>query len=179
MKKLIFALTLLFSILAVQGASAANLTWTANTPTATGTDTKSLNSSDPNSIDGSYLFNITQTLKGPITHSWEFNVATLSYVTIAISVLTQPFNQFSAKLVGNSKTFTDFIDPLKLTAGNYTLSIVMNNIKKPTGSTPKNPQEQISITSTALPVPAAIWLFGSAFLGLIGAARRKTVTPAI
>jgi len=28
----------------------------------------------------------------------------------------------------------------------------------------------------AVPVPAAVWLFGSGLLGLIGIARRKTVT---
>jgi len=33
--------------------------------------------------------------------------------------------------------------------------------------------EQITITTSAIPVPPAIWLFGSGLLGLIGIARRK------
>ena len=31
----------------------------------------------------------------------------------------------------------------------------------------------ITITPTAVPVPAAVWLFGSGLLGLVGVARRK------
>jgi hypothetical protein len=33
--------------------------------------------------------------------------------------------------------------------------------------------DNISYTSTVVPVPAAVWLFGSGLLGLVGIARRK------
>jgi hypothetical protein len=37
----------------------------------------------------------------------------------------------------------------------------------------------LSITEVAaVPVPAAVWLFGSALTGLIGVNRRKSVLPA-
>ncbi|MDT8283315.1 MAG: VPLPA-CTERM sorting domain-containing protein [Gammaproteobacteria bacterium] len=31
----------------------------------------------------------------------------------------------------------------------------------------------LSITPSAVPVPAAVWLFGSGLLGLVGVARRR------
>ena len=37
---------------------------------------------------------------------------------------------------------------------------------------------RLSLTPAAVPVPAAVWLFGSGMLGLLGAARRKPAIPA-
>jgi hypothetical protein len=36
---------------------------------------------------------------------------------------------------------------------------------------------RVSVTTQAVPVPAAVWLFGSGLLGLIGVARRHRQPP--
>jgi hypothetical protein len=60
-------------------------------------------------------------------------------------------------VVSNPPTLDDgwFRDPIPFQTGPYTLNL--------TG------------VSTAVPVPAAVWLFGSGLLGLVGMARRKKV----
>lgn len=57
-----------------------------------------------------------------------------------------------------------------LAAGQYSLWIGGNG----TGSTPAGTQKYIAnITASPVPVPAAVWLFGSAMAGLVGFNRRK------
>ncbi len=165
MKKLIFAFTLLFSILAAQGVSAANLTW-VSTPAVVGSDTKSLDGNpDPNVLVGDYNFN-KKPSGGNKTHTWVFNVTPSSSVSVYFSVLLGVIK--TATLDGNAIASGDVVS---LIGGNHTIVLVMKNIAK-------GAHEQLSIINS-IPVPAAIWLFGSAILGLIGATRRKTASSAI
>ena len=39
--------------------------------------------------------------------------------------------------------------------------------------TPYTEVYNIAVTPSAIPVPAAVWLFGSGLLGLVGVARRR------
>lgn len=61
-----------------------------------------------------------------------------------------------------------------LAAGNYSLWVGGNG----TGNTSVGQQYIVSITASPVPVPAAIWLFGSAVAGMIGFGRRKTTITA-
>lgn len=61
-----------------------------------------------------------------------------------------------------SGSLTDLNGVYENTAATYVLSA------NPTGSS-----YSISINATVVPVPAAVWLFGSGLLGLVGVARRK------
>ncbi|KJV07342.1 VPLPA-CTERM sorting domain-containing protein [Methylocucumis oryzae] len=167
MKKLIFALTLLFSILAVQDASAANLTW-VTTPNVSGSDIKVLDNTVDSILEASFTFKPQPGANTTVTHNWVFNASASSYVSFFVTVLAN----FTVKLDNQLIQYGDSF----LLSGQHTLTVVM---KKIGASVNGNAQEQLYLTSTVVPIPAAIWLFGSAFLGLIGAARRKTVTPAI
>lgn len=52
-----------------------------------------------------------------------------------------------------------------LSAGVHKLSLALNAIN--------GDHEHITIRASVVPVPAAIWLFGSALMGLVGVSRRK------
>lgn len=159
MKKIMFALVLFMSLLAVQEVSAANLTW-VTTPAAVGTDVVTLDvNPDPNILTADYNFNSTT---GSKTHTWVFNVTPASTVSTYFSILIGNVVAGSTFLDGNLITSGT---SLLLSSGNHTLIISMSGLKS--GS-----HEQITIEA-AVPVPAAIWLFGSALVGLVGVSRRK------
>lgn len=58
-----------------------------------------------------------------------------------------------------------------LTAGHYSLWIGGNG---PTGSTTGSQSYVSTITASPVPVPGAVWLFGTAMAGMVGIGRRKT-----
>lgn len=63
---------------------------------------------------------------------------------------------------------------LGLNAGKYSLWIGGNG----TGNTTDNQQYLANISVAAVPVPGAVWLFGSAVVGMIGIGRRKAAISA-
>lgn len=79
--------------------------------------------------------------------------------------------QASTTIAGGVATYTFS----GLEAGKYSLWIGGNG----TGSTAAGTQKYIAnITSAPVPVPGAVWLFGSAMAGLVGFGRRKTALSA-
>lgn len=80
---------------------------------------------------------------------WQIDIGTMTIIDQTSSILT---------LSGTGAISGNGFD---LTPTDWTLSAVA------TGSS-------YDITLTAVPVPAAVWLFGSGLIGLIGIARRKT-----
>jgi hypothetical protein len=81
---------------------------------------------------------------------------------------------FSASLFDNPNfsppTLFDFSGPkgtAKLNAGTYYLSIF-------SGFGHQGVPYNLSISPSAVPVPAAVWLFGSALMGLVGVTTRKS-----
>lgn len=77
-------------------------------------------------------------------------------------------------LIGTASNFSNWfdltVDKSYFVSGVNTLLFVVQNVKglsnNPTGL-------RVEIQSSAVPVPAAIWLFGSAFAGLVASSRRK------
>jgi len=73
-------------------------------------------------------------------------------------------------VVGNSVEITF----LNLAAGHYSLWIGGNG----TGSTTIGQQYSATLTTAPVPVPAAVWLFGTAFAGMLGLGKRKQALQA-
>lgn len=78
---------------------------------------------------------------------WNFDLASLSIVDQTAGLLSL---KGTGSLSGNNLDLTDAVFSFSTTSMN-----------------------SYSMTITAVPVPAAVWLFGSGLIGLIGAARRK------
>lgn len=159
-----FALVLFMSLLAVQEVSAANLAW-VSTPAVVPGDTASAINIDSNTLTGDYNFNGKYAKTNQVTHTWVFSVSPTNLVSTFFSVLFTSNSGSIASVtldgmgIGNTQTV------LLSSAVNHTLVIVMKNITHGT-------HEQLTIKA-AVPVPAAIWLFGSALVGLVGVSRRK------
>ncbi|MGJ0491434.1 hypothetical protein [Methylobacter sp.] len=66
------------------------------------------------------------------------------------------------------------IPPLFLATGNYILKVIADSVASGVFANAEGQQYSLDINAAAVPVPAAIWLFGSALMGLVGFSRRKT-----
>jgi hypothetical protein len=66
------------------------------------------------------------------------------------------------------------IPPLFLATGNYILKVIADSVAPGVFANAEGQQYSLDINAAAVPVPAAIWLFGSALMGLVGFSRRKT-----
>lgn len=165
MKKYIFPLIIGMFLLSMQTASAATLTLT-------------------NVLDGvvntasGLLVNGTAsgTADGPTSHhsysEWTLNLDADADVSIWLDNTANPPPAFLTTFATDS-TFANLIldfnglGPVSqfLLAGQYTIGIIA------VGG--EGIPYDLNV-STAVPVPAAIWLFGSSLMGLIGFARRKS-----
>lgn len=154
MKKFYIALLFAASSLALQTASAATLTLTNITPGST---------SSSGVIDGT-----GPSVEGAFSGVSVWEVALSNLGPSGLADL-----DFDIHISGVPTVFSSFfnVDPLtSLTAGSYFLTIV---------ALPNTISYDFTISATNVPlndvpVPAAIWLFGSALLGLAGMGRRKS-----
>jgi len=90
------------------------------------------------------------------------------------------FNPFSlingTSIFGAATNITNFpgSGPLSINLGGATGNVLLFGGKLDAGSYYDNDRFKIaSLDVTVVPVPAAVWLFGSGLLGLVGVARRK------
>ncbi len=167
MKKIVLVLSLALLSLSFQ-ANAATLSW-ASTPA-----TASTSGSTSDQLVGSYGNFIP---KGTILNdNWKFNLANTAVATIELNVLEFLNSTFNilVTLDGNLLTFTNglwsFADILS--AGEHTINISGKVVRK-------NGNLNLSVgTVPQVPVPAALWLFGSAVLGILGFKTRNKSTSA-
>lgn len=89
--------------------------------------------------------------------------ATTNFVTQDMAVIPETWGTYNITLL---------IDDSLI---GQTLQFGFNSTVTGTGSTPFTPSGVFydNIDMTVIPVPAAVWLFGSGLLGLVGVARRK------
>ncbi|MCG6937113.1 MAG: VPLPA-CTERM sorting domain-containing protein [Gammaproteobacteria bacterium] len=121
----------------------------------------------------------------------EFNVTidagSSSFFDEAFILATSPCLGLGTSCFSATLTSTDLASPLSFdtTAGSPTVSdfgAITPNLKTATFTyTTTNPgfksnATEITFTQTVVPVPAAVWLFGTGLLGLVGVARRKAHT---
>jgi hypothetical protein len=74
---------------------------------------------------------------------------------------------------GGFENWYDFVIDSGFIAGINTLDFVVKNNSGSSGN-PVGLRVDMAGTATVVPVPAAVWLFGSGLLGLVGYSRRKT-----
>jgi len=173
MKKIL--LGLFFAMFAMQ-VSAATLNWTGTTATTYG------------AVPSSTEINAAANFVGPAASaSYDFTFEVLGGSLVATSLVTEfvatDFSVSSVAISGTGITgnnyFTDLgvvgrlqswsLSPaLLLTTGNYTITAIMEVMA------PGN----FNINVSSVPVPAAVWLFGSALMGLFGVSRRKSTAVA-
>ncbi|MBK8815780.1 MAG: hypothetical protein IPN42_09870 [Methylococcaceae bacterium] len=157
MKKFYIALLFAFSSLSMQTASAATLTLGnfigGSVVSASGSAVSGTATGAPTSFFGL-----------PIS-SWSLTVSDTATVDFALTGTTS----FISIVAGNGSVldFNTSSFSALLTTGTYLFAILSSAANQPYSLT-------ISTISSVVPVPAAVWLFGSAFLGMIGLVRRKS-----
>lgn len=158
MKKYFIALLFGISLMSVQTVSAATLGLSAFFGgTATGSGAS-----------------VTGTSTAPVS-IWSLNVAdTVSPVNVTFTLTgTPPVISFLTGSTNHDFTSTPLNSTfnLLLAAGSYFFGLVPTHggANGFTASLDADP-----IPPSNVPVPAAVWLFGSALLGLVGAGRRKS-----
>jgi hypothetical protein len=151
MKKYLIALLFGMSLMAMQTASAASLalsqtfgTGSVTTPSGT---TVSGNGS------GSTLWDVTLTGLG---------AGGTADITLLNQVVTGPVSFFASGFLGTNG--------IGVGDGTYQLLILL----APTSSSFTFDVALSNVAQGVVPVPAAVWLFGSALMGLVGVARRKS-----
>jgi len=155
MKKIMAVFVVALGMLMAQGVSAATLTWVGEPAGAT------IDANNSDVIGAHYWF--TGSVTG-VNHDWTFNVTPTSEVTSEFFVYIRNGSFVSAML--DSTAISTGVAVL-LTAGTHTLHML--------GITANNgTHEEITISAVnAVPVPGAVWLLGSALMGLVGVSRRK------
>lgn len=135
------------------------------------------------STQGSLLFNVKE--GGLFDYSWNNGI----YDTFNDSDETLSLKNAAGYEILNCNAFLNCIDPnhvplpgeiiqfasgsLLLSQGKYSLSYAAT--ASTSAGIPHNADLNFSLQTAVVPVPAAIWLFGSGLLGLLGAARRKNI----
>jgi hypothetical protein len=124
-------------------------------------------------LEGDYVFETTFDLTG-----FDHNTAEINGQWAADNDATDIIlNGVSLGLstTGEYKNWTDFVINSGFIAGVNTLQFVVHNNPWSGGENPTGLRVDMAGTATVVPVPAAVWLFGSGLLGLIGYSRRKAV----
>jgi hypothetical protein len=144
MKKYFIALLFGMSLMSMQTASAATLTLSQVFG------------------DGTVTTGSGPTVSGTTTIGavWKINLSGLGASGLGDLVFT-----FSP--IGPVTTFFDVNPITGLAAGDYFLTVIGKTTFSISGT-------DTPITGGNVPVPAAVWLFGSAMMGLVGVARRKS-----
>ncbi len=164
MKKMLFALML--SLFAMQ-ANAVSISLD------TDGQTKFLNAEIPGDGFGPHEMVLGGNPSGSL---WE---TSLSIIDLTAGSVTN----FSAEVINNITGAITTVLPgttggitLPLALGNYTVNFLGTPGPSTFGLTLIAHVEEIQ--TSAVPVPAAVWLFGSALMGLIGVSRRKSTSVA-
>jgi hypothetical protein len=160
MKKLLVILSLAMAAFSFQ-ASAAGLSWITTPATAIITD------NGPQILNGDRL----GIAKGTVVNDhWAFHLDNAGQILLGVTA--QPEGWLTSVLFSGGAL--DFVNNLIndtwsfhgiLAAGDYTIDL--------SGISPRGGKYNIQVQT---PIPAALWLFGSALLGLTGISRRKSVT---
>jgi hypothetical protein len=154
--------------------NAATLAW-VSTPPSSAVQTVTATNPDSQHLGG--FVNFLSNISSPFTHTWTYQLNGSQFVDNAvIEIFDNSMVITSVKLDGNiladvvqgSGTFATrlWTLPGNLAGGLHSLVLDFASAKI-------NGQYNV-IVSTVVPVPAAIWLFGSALLGLVGFSRRKS-----
>lgn len=147
-------------------------TFAAQSQAATVTTTTELNTVTSNANFG------RDKVKGEFNDIYHFNLATKDHASVSVT------NSFTTK--GFINDFRATLDNMPLTL-HYTKGDSFQILTTDTLLTLANGFHQLIVSGNALktasyggslqvspvPVPAAVWLFGSALMGVIGVARRK------
>ena len=169
MKKFLLVLSLVLAAISFQ-TNAATLSWVSK-------PTKGLTTgSSTSALLGSYNGGLKN---GSLNDNWVFNIADVTSVDIILNVqefINSTVN-LTVKLDGNVISFDGAglwsFNGL-LGAGNHIINLFGNVVNQ--GSTKSN--VNINVGQSAVPVPAALWLFGSALLGVVGLSTRKKAKTA-
>lgn len=160
MKKISVVFALLLMMGFAELAASATLTWDAM-PAAT-----HVTLDNNQTISATYGFGL---FKGAFSHAYNFSSANPSHVVVyAIELLNENISISSISLDGIMMTFDTLNQRWQ---GLSTLSTTHS--LQLTGNVDKIGQQYLVSAVSAVPIPAAIWLFGSAFAGLIGFSTRK------
>jgi hypothetical protein len=156
MKKYLIALLFGMSLMAMQSASAATLTL-------------SLLSGSGSVVTGSGSESSPVSGSGSSATFWEVTLSGLGAGGTAnldlSTVISGPISNFAAGFLGTNG--------IGLSDGVYTLAILL----LPSTSSYTFEVALSNVAGGVVPVPAALWLFGSALLGLVGVTGRKSKAP--
>ncbi len=103
--------------------------------------------------------------QGNVSGNWS-NIALLTAVNNLVLSVSSTTNSALTK-----ESLVDYMLP----AGNYTIAASGAKVVGSTFPTNLHGQLNFSAVPTAVPVPGAVWLFGSAMAGLVGLGRRKAL----
>jgi len=170
MKKIL--LGLFFAMFALQvNAATLSLTTAGTSGPSTSQSVSVVNNNGPlasgtgETTGGSWWsqFNLTTDVATSAQIEWSFNKEA------AVTTAVLSFGSNSAGIIDTWNATGDFITNVMLSVGE-TYWVDFYSIE----SSPLN----YDVSVSQVPVPAAVWLFGSALMGLFGASRRKSTAVA-
>jgi len=100
------------------------------------------------------------------------NASTIEYFDVDLDIATVTMDGIAGSFLSETAlglTKWSLSPALVLQNGNHTIRLVVNSVLA---------GAQVSTKVSAVPVPAAVWLFGSALMGLVGVSRRKSTAVA-
>ena len=176
-KAMLFCIALLFSV----GANAATLNLSTVVSLGGATQSIDLNNNSTVLAGGTVstsgvwtsLFEVTTDVDTPVKAQWSFNpTSSLSSAQLAFGLLTGSGGGYAVGGPTNFNITGDFIFTAILTAGSFFGVDIFN-------ATSDVLKYDLSIS--AVPVPAALWLFAPALMGFFGLRRqaRKTAIARI